>query len=112
MDETLGKLVLQALQERLGGRKLLCGFCGGTRYQVSGIVKIPVQDKLNNTMVIGGKTLPLAAITCEICGNTNFLNIIRLVGKEKFNEMVAQQQTVQEVEQFLNKGGKGEEGKT
>lgn len=88
MDENLGKAILQTLNERTGKRKLVCGLCGGTRWGMDGIVNLPLQDKPSGGIVIGGKVLPLANLTCEICGNTLFLNLVRLLGREKLEQAI------------------------
>lgn len=105
MDEGLVGLLLGALNSRLKGRQLICGICGGTRHRISGIVALPVQDKLGGGLVIGGKNLPLAPVACEVCGHTIFLNIIALIGKEKVDAEIARQNeasnTLLAVEQHL-----------
>ena len=90
MDEPVSKVVLQAIQQRLGGKALVCGLCGGTRWASNGIVNTPVNSP-PGALVIGGKHLPLVDMTCQICGLTQFHNIIVLLGREKFDEIVEQQ---------------------
>ena len=107
VDETFGKIILAALAERLKGRKIVCGLCGGTRWGVEGAINLPVQNSVSSGLVIGGPSLPLVSLTCEICGNTEFLSIIRLIGKEKFEQMRTQPLVLNEAEKIL----KEKEGK-
>lgn len=86
MDEALGKVILEAFKERTGGRQLVCNLCGGTRWGVDGVSSLSLQDRISNAVVIGGKALPLVSLTCEVCGYTLLLNVIRLVGRERFEQ--------------------------
>lgn len=82
------KVILEAITERTKGRPLICNFCGGTRWGIDGAINMPVQDTLTTGMVIGGKSLPLISLTCEVCGYTFFLNLVRLLGRERFEQAV------------------------
>ena len=96
MDRNLAEAILETLKQRLGERKFVCGLCGGTRWKTSDVVNLPVQDSLGGGMVIGGKAMPLFGLICEVCGNTNFINIITLLGKEKI-EQLRQQKTADKI---------------
>jgi hypothetical protein len=53
--------------------------CRSSDFQlVDGIVKIAVQPTTQRGVVLGGPTLPSAALVCQTCGNTIFLNLIVL----------------------------------
>ena len=87
MNDTFGNLILKTFSEKTGGRNLVCGLCGGTRWGADGVISLPVQDSITSGMVIGGKALPLTSLTCEVCGNTLLVNLVRLLGREKFEQI-------------------------
>lgn len=99
INEALGKAILQSFEEKTSGRKLVCGICGGTRWQVSGIVNLPAQENINQGLVIGGSAFPLALLTCGICGNTQLLNILVLLGKDKLEQLAREGKVDQMLEE-------------
>jgi len=112
MDEGIVKVVIEAIRQRTGGIPLVCRVCGGTRWLSNGIANIPI-DSPPGALVIGGRHLPLVDMTCQICGLTQLHNIVVLLGREKFEELVKQQeiqrQAVNEAENILKqKEVKGE----
>ncbi len=89
MIERLKNTLLEAIKEKLRGRNLICGICGGTRWQIVGINPLPLRQDLNNSLVVEGPHIPTALSCCERCGNMINFNIIALVGGiDKYNQLV------------------------
>ena len=78
--EGLRRATLQAIQNRLSatGRQMVCELCSATSWSIGDFIRLSTQDPRKGGMIIGGPSLPLVAITCAICGNTKFINLIRL----------------------------------
>lgn len=104
MQERLKNALLEAIKARLGGRKLICGICGGTRWQIIGVSNISLNQNLSNSVVIGGSHIPMAITCCENCGNTIQSNLLALLGgMEKYNQLAQECQTDAIIEQALEK---------
>ena len=84
------KRICEAIQKKLGGRTLLCGICGGSRWGLSqAIVKLPVDLNINTSggLVIGGEIMPLAMMVCESCGQALSFNLVTLGLWAEFQKM-------------------------
>ena len=73
--------ILRVLSERLKGKPLNCDACGTSGW-FSGpdLITHPIlqHGQQINSVVIGGPYLPLAAMTCQVCGNTKLFNLVKL----------------------------------
>ncbi len=104
MQERLSSALLEAMKSRLGNRKLICGICGGTRWQIIGVSNIPFSMSLTDSVVFGGPHIPVAINCCEVCGNTAHFNIIALLGgTERYKQLVTDCKTDALIEQALKK---------
>lgn len=69
--------ILRALKERVPDT-VTCPLCHHSRWALSeGFYLLVVQDD-PAVVHLGGKGLPLIALTCENCGNTHLLNALLL----------------------------------
>jgi len=89
MSEKLKSILVEAVKAKLRGRALVCGICGGTRWQIVGISNVPINQILSTSIMIGGPHIPMAITSCEACGNSISFNIIAILGSiEKYNELL------------------------
>lgn len=86
MQERLRNALLEAVKAKLRGRNLVCGICGGTRWQIIGITNIPFNMNLTGSVVIGGPHIPMAIMCCENCGSTIQFNMVALLGSVEHYE--------------------------
>ncbi len=88
MQERLKVALLEAIKLRLKGRNLVCGICGGTRWQLIGVSNTYFNQTLADATVVGGPHIPITHTCCENCGNTIQFNIIGLLGGlENYNHL-------------------------
>ena len=79
--EQVDKATQAALSQKLsevGKNMHRCELCLATSWSLGEYVRIPVQDPLSASTVIGGTALIMAAMICQNCGNTKFINMLRL----------------------------------
>ncbi len=73
--------IMRVLSERLKGKPLSCDACGSTGW-FSGpdLITHPIlqHGQQINSVVIGGPYLPLAVMTCQVCGNSKLFNLVKL----------------------------------
>lgn len=50
-----------------------CNLCQSKKWTVAGHVSLAVTEEPGK-VVLGGSLIPLAAVSCNVCGNTVFLN--------------------------------------
>ena len=103
MDKRLGETVLQALGERLKGKTLVCGICGGTRWRVSALNNVPAQEHIAG-QVSGGPVASLAIVVCEVCGQTLQFNLMVLLGQEKIEAIKRDQVAENIINQVVPNG--------
>ena len=53
-----------------------CVMCGGNEWSCSDYPVTPLGINENKGISIGGKIIPLVAVTCNNCGNTVFVNAL------------------------------------
>lgn len=76
--EETGSTVLRALEGRGVGKKP-CVVCGTTAWSVSdGFLLASLADKPLDVVLGGEKAMPLIPITCGTCGNTHFINLLKV----------------------------------
>ncbi len=64
--------LINAINEKWASK--LCPMCGGNNWNIdSGVSGLVALDKNKNVM-LGGRVLPVIAITCLHCGNTVLVN--------------------------------------
>ena len=51
-----------------------CILCGANNWTIDDKVVAPLSVGKNASIELGGKIIPLVAVTCNECGNTIFLN--------------------------------------
>lgn len=73
-DATLDR-VIREIQRRW--KDFNCKLCGQNDWTVVGHVSLSVTE-VPARMVLGGDIIPLAAVSCQRCGNTVFLNEVVL----------------------------------
>lgn len=104
MQERLKVVLLEAVKLRLKGRNLVCGICGGTRWQIVGVSNILLNQGLTNSVVIGGPHIPIAITCCENCGDMVQFNIIALLGSlDNYNHLKQECDADAIIEQALKK---------
>ena len=83
-----GERIIQRLQEK--GAPRPCDNCGTQSWSlVDGFIFLSVQDELPG-LVLGGRGAPSAAVTCNNCGNTRLINLVKLGFGEEFKEPEAE----------------------
>jgi len=60
---------------RLKWQRKPCPMCGGGPWIVHGHVTLSLANKAHG-VVLGGRSLPCAAVVCSICGNTALVNLL------------------------------------
>lgn len=67
MDEAQKKKIIENLQNRGANRP--CSRCGNQTFTlIDGYFNQTVQPQLNNSLVIGGPSLPSVGVVCNKCG--------------------------------------------
>lgn len=62
----------QHLNESWGNKT--CPMCHSNQWSYDDTIFTPVIVDSNKSMAVGGKFMPLVAVTCLHCGNTVFIN--------------------------------------
>lgn len=93
MDKKQQEEILAALNGLLGNRKLVCGLCGGTRWEIApGYNKLMLSDNPDRVIVFGsGLVIPVVVVICQHCGNIilmSALMIQKLAPKEQPVEQI------------------------
>lgn len=52
----------------------VCPMCGGNNWTYDDNIYTPLTLGINKSINLGGRILPLVAVTCSNCGNTIFVN--------------------------------------
>ncbi len=80
MDKNQQENISAALNSILGGRKLICGLCGGTRWDIApGYGKLTLSDNPDRVIVFGaGLVIPVVVIVCQHCGNIILMSALIL----------------------------------
>lgn len=72
--------LLEAIQEGVESRKdiLVCPLCHSKEWELpAGVVLFPVQPN-PKIFDLSGEKIPCAGVICVVCGNTIFLNLLKL----------------------------------
>lgn len=76
------------------GQTITCSICGGTHWTIGELVNLPVQTIFNpGSITIGGPTMPMCPLVCDVCGNTLWLNLIKMgiIKSQSLAEVQAEQ---------------------
>lgn len=86
MDEAKHQIIIQAINAKLGPRKLVCPISGeGAAWEVLNYsTLLPAIETPPGTLPMNvGPTLPLAVLMCKDCGYSMLINLIQLgIAKE------------------------------
>lgn len=67
----------EAIKSR--GAPRTCVLCGTNQWTLAdGFYYFTTQEDFSNFVLGGGRGLPCAALICNNCGNTHFINLIQL----------------------------------
>ena len=73
------KLLVDAINERISPGSLTCPLSGDTKWVLqTETVLLPLSSSPHDHPLSSKKALPLAVLTCETCGYTAFVNLIKL----------------------------------
>ena len=77
IPEEAMRRIIEAIQAKMGGQTAHCTICGNNTWGVDGYVATVLGDGPLEIR-ISGNVLPMVALSCRNCGNTNFLNLLVL----------------------------------
>jgi len=75
--EDIQKRIIQALQNKLGPPRP-CVMCGHIEWQVADKYIVLSASPNPSQVSIGGQVFPFITLICNNCGNTQFLNLLKL----------------------------------
>lgn len=76
-QEQAGKVIQHLNNNRQNGRP--CNFCGNNNWMINDTIW-ELREFNDGNLVVGGDSfiMPIIAISCSKCGNTQFINAIKL----------------------------------
>ena len=86
-DQHSGDIILEAINEKLGQRTLVCPISGAeATWQVEArMAAVRAVEDFPTSIAQNGSLFPLAVVTCQHCGYTIFVNLIALGVAPKLN---------------------------
>lgn len=75
-DEVLQRII-DVYRSRVGGEGFVCPLCKQNSWNLGFYVPLSVSDSPKQVQ-LGGRILPLAALSCNNCGNTHLINLLTL----------------------------------
>lgn len=73
--------IIEAVSLKLGVKDLACHLCGGVVWTVPTIVTLPevvFEEGTAFKPAVTGQVIPLAVLTCDFCGYSVSVNLIKL----------------------------------
>lgn len=88
MDKQLATACLERIQARMAGRPALCDLCGGSRWHSSTMHNMPGANHPSTAFIVGGESYSYIALSCVVCGNTKFINVVTLLGRLELENII------------------------